>query len=172
MCGATAVVGTSDLVAAMSYAESMTREIKAVVDSETGLVYGRDEKYSADQPRDEAGRFGVSASGGGRPGKPFSVIDTHDPQGGKGMRRVSFHATAEEARTQAKKLNERNAPGKVHSASAFHMHGDLMHKHESAPAYVGHVHASGGVAKIGGARSPSGHGFAAFGPDTAPSRFV
>lgn len=128
-------------------------------------------KYSDDQPRDDHGRFGVASAGGSRPGKPFAVIDKHDPQGGKGLRRVSFHATGEEARQMAKKLNERNAPTEVHRAGALHFHGGEMHRHEWT-AYVGHVHASGGTAKIGGARSPSNHGFAATGPDSPPSRKV
>lgn len=64
-------------------------------------------KYSDDQPRDDHGRFGVSGSAGGRPGKPYAVVDKHDPQGGRGMRRVSFHATAADARAEAQRLNAR-----------------------------------------------------------------
>jgi hypothetical protein len=157
----------------------MTFEVKAIRDEASGLVYGVEAKYSADQPREESGRFGVSGSGGARAGKPFAVIDTHDPQGGKGMRRVSFHATAAEAQGEAKKLNERNQ-GK-HTPGAIHIHGTTWHKHEALydpftgktepkASDVGHTH-SGGRAKIGGARSPSNHGFD-FTPDMPPSRKV
>lgn len=50
-------------------------------------------------------RFSVTASGGTRGGKSFAVIDRQDKQGGKGMRRMSFHKTFAQARDEAKRLN-------------------------------------------------------------------
>lgn len=52
-------------------------------------------------------RYVVSGSAGSRPGKPWAVVDTRDRQSGKGMRRVSFHRTATEAKREAARLNAR-----------------------------------------------------------------
>ena len=51
-------------------------------------------------------RFTVSASAGQRDGKHYAVVDRQDRQGGKGMRRVSFHKTFREAKAAAKRMNE------------------------------------------------------------------
>jgi hypothetical protein len=50
-------------------------------------------------------RYITSKSAGQRNGRSCAVIDSHDAQSGKGMRRVSFHRTMEEARAEARKLN-------------------------------------------------------------------
>lgn len=51
-------------------------------------------------------RYTVSRHAGQRDGKCHAVLDHHDRQGGKGIRRVSFHRTAEEAKAEARRLNE------------------------------------------------------------------
>lgn len=61
---------------------------------------------TADRPR-----FTVSNSAGIRDGKTFAVIDRHDAQGGKGMRRVSFHRTWKQAVAEAKRLNQDETSG-------------------------------------------------------------
>lgn len=57
-------------------------------------------------------RYVASSSAGQRDGKRFAVVDRHDHQGGKGMRRVSFHRTWAKAQAEAQKLNweERRSP--------------------------------------------------------------
>lgn len=54
-------------------------------------------------------RYTVSASAGQRDGKHWAVVDRQDRQGGKGMRRVSFHKTGAQARAAAKRMNEEAA---------------------------------------------------------------
>lgn len=54
-------------------------------------------------------RYAASSSAGQRDGKPFAVIDRHDMQGGKGMRRVSFHRTWAQAQAAAQKMNWKEA---------------------------------------------------------------
>ena len=49
-------------------------------------------------------RYSVSVSAGNQPGKPYAVVDRHDTATGQ-MRRVSFHRTAKQAQTVAKRLN-------------------------------------------------------------------
>lgn len=50
-------------------------------------------------------RYRVSGSAGQRDGRTYAVLDTHDRQDGKGMRRVSFHRTFAQAQDEAKRLN-------------------------------------------------------------------
>lgn len=50
-------------------------------------------------------RYTASGSAGQRDGRTYAVLDTQDRQGGKGLRRVSFHRTFDEARAEAKRLN-------------------------------------------------------------------
>ena len=52
-------------------------------------------------------RFRASGSAGQRDGKKYAVIDTQDKQGGKGVRRVSFHKTFRQAQAAAKRMNDR-----------------------------------------------------------------
>lgn len=56
----------------------------------------------------EQQRFGVSASAGQRDGRGWAVMDRHDHQGGKGMRRVSFHRTFSQAQQRAKAMNRKD----------------------------------------------------------------
>jgi hypothetical protein len=58
-------------------------------------------------------RYTVSGSAGIRVGRPWAVLDTQDRQGGKGMRRVSFHRTAAQAQAEAKRLNQSDRMGDV-----------------------------------------------------------
>jgi hypothetical protein len=57
-------------------------------------------------------RYIVSGSAGSRDGNRWAVLDIQDKQGGKGMRRVSFHRTGAEAKRVAKQMNEATAPGR------------------------------------------------------------
>jgi hypothetical protein len=57
---------------------------------------------------DNRSRYTVSNSAGSKPGKPYSVLDNEDTQGGKGKRRVSFHRTFKAAQTAAKHWNAQN----------------------------------------------------------------
>jgi hypothetical protein len=50
-------------------------------------------------------RYTVTGSGGQRNGNRWAVLDTQDRQGGKGMRRVSFHRTLPQALAEARRLN-------------------------------------------------------------------
>jgi len=50
-------------------------------------------------------RYVVSASAGTQGKNHYAVLDRHDMQGGKGMRRVSFHATYAAAQKRAKEMN-------------------------------------------------------------------
>ena len=50
-------------------------------------------------------RYVVSASAGTQGKNRYAVLDRHDMQEGKGMRRVSFHATPAAARKRAKEMN-------------------------------------------------------------------
>lgn len=54
-------------------------------------------------------RYTVSVSAGQQDGKRFAVLDRQDRQGGKGMRRVSFHRTSKAAMAEAKRLNREEA---------------------------------------------------------------
>lgn len=53
-------------------------------------------------------RFRASSTAGQKNGKSYVVIDTHDAQGGKGNRRVSFHSTPQQAVAEAMRLNKEN----------------------------------------------------------------
>lgn len=50
-------------------------------------------------------RYIVSGSAGQLGGRRFAILDTHDRQGGKGMRRVEYHATLAAAQRKAQRLN-------------------------------------------------------------------
>lgn len=50
-------------------------------------------------------RYRVSGSAGQRDGKHWAVLDSQDRQDGKGMRRVAYYRTAQEAQAAAKRLN-------------------------------------------------------------------
>lgn len=50
-------------------------------------------------------RYKASGSAGQKKGCTYAVLDTQDRQGGKGMRRVSFHRTFAQAQAAAKRLN-------------------------------------------------------------------
>lgn len=50
-------------------------------------------------------RYTASGSAGQQHGKTYVVLDTQDKQGGKGMRRMSFHQTFAQAQAEAKRLN-------------------------------------------------------------------
>lgn len=52
-------------------------------------------------------RYVASSSAGQRDGKQFAVVDRFDPQGGEGIRRVSFHRTWKQARAAAQKMNRK-----------------------------------------------------------------
>jgi len=51
-----------------------------------------------------AARYFISNSAGQLDGKPFAIVDRLDGQGGKGLRRVSFHRTLKAARKAIVKL--------------------------------------------------------------------
>ena len=50
-------------------------------------------------------RYTAAVSAGMREGKRYAVLDRFDLQGGKGMRRVSFHRTWKQAKAEAARLN-------------------------------------------------------------------
>ena len=56
-------------------------------------------------------RYTISGSAGSRGRKRYAVLDNHDLQGGKGKRRVSFHATGKAAQAEARRLNELHERG-------------------------------------------------------------
>lgn len=56
--------------------------------------------------RQEMQRFGVSNQAGQQGKKQFAVVDRQDKQGGKGMRRVSFHRSFREAQRRAQAMNK------------------------------------------------------------------
>ena len=50
-------------------------------------------------------RYVATSYAGSRDGKRYAVLDRLDLQGGRGMRRVSFHKTWKQAQNEAKRLN-------------------------------------------------------------------
>jgi hypothetical protein len=50
-------------------------------------------------------RFSVCGSAGQRDGNRWAVVDNFDKQGGKGIKRVSFHRTFAAAQREAKRMN-------------------------------------------------------------------
>lgn len=51
-------------------------------------------------------RFVVSGSAGNLGRRRYAVVDRQNRQGGKGMKRMSFHASISKAQAEAKRLNE------------------------------------------------------------------
>lgn len=65
-------------------------------------------------------RFAVSSSAGQKGDCRFAVVDRHDMQGGKGMRRVSWHRTQAQAHGAARRLNSEQVPKRAQSLSGPH----------------------------------------------------
>lgn len=63
-------------------------------------------EYGVTQEKTRRVRYLATGSAGQRDGQNYAVIDTQDLQGGKGMRRVSFHRSFKKAQAEAKRLNE------------------------------------------------------------------
>jgi hypothetical protein len=74
-------------------------------------------------------RYAASASGGVRGGRPYVVLDRLDLQGGKGMRRVSFHRTFDEARAEARRLNDAIASLVLHADDLAQQGSEALREH-------------------------------------------